>query len=124
MFKGFGPTLPAADMERAKAFYRDKLGMEPAEEGLDGSATYELGETRMILYPSEFAGTNKATAMGMMVDDIAEAVGTLRDRGLSFMELEYGDFKTVDGIMMMPDGSRGAWFEDSEGNIIGIAQEA
>ena len=65
MFKEFGPTLPAADMERAKAFYREKLGLEPIEEGPDGSATYELGSSRMILYPSEFAGTNKATAMGM-----------------------------------------------------------
>ena len=120
MFDAVAATLPAADMARAKEFYRDKLGLEPFQEEPDGSARYRLGESLFLVYPSEFAGTNRATAAGFAVSDIESVVGDLRDRGVVFEELDYGEAKTVDGILTMPNGTRGAWFNDSEGNRVGL----
>ncbi len=124
MFNGCAATLPAADMDRAKAFYKDKLGLEPFQELMDGSARYMVGETMFLVYPSAFAGTNEATAMGFQVDDIDSAVAELSSRGVEFQELEYEDMKTVDGVLTLPDGTRAAWFNDTEANVLGIFQDA
>lgn len=124
MFDAIAATLPAADIERAKGFYRDKLGLEPFQEEVDRSARYRVGETLFMLYPSEFAGTNQATAAGFAVSDIEAVVAELRGRGIAFEEVEFAGARTVDGILSMPDGTRGAWFKDSEGNVIGLFQEA
>ncbi len=77
-----------------------------------------------LVYPSEFAGTSQATALGLQVGDIDAVVAELRSRGVEFQEFDFGEAKTVDGILAMPDGSRGAWFADTEGNIIGVFQDA
>jgi len=116
-------TLPAADMTRAKEWYRDKLGMKPIEESPMGEALYETGGSRFMLYPSAFAGTNQATAAGFMVDDFDATVAELRSNGVVFEEYDLGEgMATIDGVITLPDGSKGAWFKDSEGNILGLAQ--
>ncbi len=79
-----------------------------------------MGDTTLVVYPSQFAGTNQATAAGLGVDDVEEVVIDLRDKGIRFEEYDFGDFRTVDGIFTAPDGTRGAWFKDTEGNIIGL----
>lgn len=115
-------TLPAADFERAQAWYADKLGLTPTEvDESGGGAWYESGGARFLLYPSTFAGTNQATAATFTVDDVAEAVAQLRGRGVMFEEYDMGDFKTVDGVLTLPDGSTAAWFKDSEANILAIS---
>jgi predicted enzyme related to lactoylglutathione lyase len=124
MFDAVAATLPAADMARAKEFYRERLSLEPFQEEPDGSARYRLGESMFLIYPSEFAGTNRATAAGFAVSNIEAVVGDLRGRGVVFEELDYGEAKTVNGILSMPSGTRGAWFKDSEGNTIGLFQDA
>jgi predicted enzyme related to lactoylglutathione lyase len=124
MFEGIAATLPAADIERAVSFYRDQLGLEPEERNPDGSARYQVGGTMLVVYPSEFAGTNQATAAAFSVSDIASAVATLRARGLVFQEYDYGEISTVEGVMTMPDGSKGAWFHDSEENVVGLFEFA
>jgi catechol 2,3-dioxygenase-like lactoylglutathione lyase family enzyme len=110
-------------MERAKAFYRDKLGLEPVQSD-EGSARYQVGGTTFMVYPSEYSGTNKATAAGFAVADVEAAVAALRGRGVVFDDIEYAGMSSVDGVLTMPDGSKGAWFSDSEGNILGVFQEA
>ena len=124
MFDAVVATLPVADIARAKAFYREKLALEPFQEEADGSARYQVGATMLLIYPSEFAGTNQATAAGFSVSDIEAVVADLGGRGVVFEELDYGDMKTVGGILEMPNGTRGAWFNDSEGNTIGVFQDA
>jgi catechol 2,3-dioxygenase-like lactoylglutathione lyase family enzyme len=115
------PTLPAADMARARTWYHDKLGLDPVEEMPDGTAWYEMGDSRFLLYPSQFAGTNQATAAAFITADFDGTMQELRDRGVVFEEDDFGeDFRTVGGVMTMPDGMRAAWFKDSEGNIIGM----
>ncbi len=116
-------TLPAADMARAKEWYRDKLDLKPVEEAPMGEAMYETGGTRFMLYPSPNAGTNQATAAGFTVDDFDTTVAQLRSNGVVFEEYDFGEgMATVDGVITMPDGRKGAWFKDSEGNILALAQ--
>lgn len=120
MFRSAVPTLPAADIERARQFYQDVVGCLVGEGEEDGSIKVHVGETWIMVYPSEFAGTNQATAVGFGVDDIAASVADLRDRGVQFEEYDFGEMKTEDGILTMPNGQKGAWFKDTEGNIVGL----
>ena len=114
-------TLPASDLARAKSWYADKLGLIPAEESIDeGAVWYETGGLRFLLYQSAFAGTNQATAATFTVDDVASVVAELKGRGVTFEEYDMGEIKTEDGILTLPDGNQGAWFKDSEGNIIAV----
>ena len=64
-----------------------------------------------------------STAAGIGTSDIEGAVSSLRDRGVEFHDLEYGELSTEGGIMEMPDGGRAAWFTDTEGNTIGVFEE-
>jgi catechol 2,3-dioxygenase-like lactoylglutathione lyase family enzyme len=114
-------TVPASDIERAKAWYRDKLGFTPADELPDGSAHYRSGSSQFFLYPTQFAGTAQNTALGWNVDDIEKVVEELRGNGVVFEEYDYPELKTVNGIADI-SGERAAWFKDSEGNIVSIGQ--
>lgn len=114
-------TLPASDLERAKAWYSKVLGLEPAETTEDGSAWYRVDGVEFLLYESRFAGTNQATAAAIGVDDVEAAVADFRSRGAVFEDYDYGEeFRTVDGILTSPSGRKMAWLKDSEGNILGI----
>ena len=118
------PTLPAADLARAKAWYSDKLGLEPVSEDAElGSAMYEVGGSRFLVYMSEFAGTNQATAANFTVEDFDNVVDQLRAKGVQLEDLDFGEMgATVDGVITSPDGSgKGAWFKDSEGNILAVS---
>ena len=116
----FQVTLPASDIERAKAWYETTLGLQPAEEGDLGEAWYDTGGVRFMLYTSEFAGTNKATAASLTAPDFDSAMELLRSRGAVFDYVDFGEFKTVEGVMELPDGRKAAWVRDSEGNILAI----
>jgi catechol 2,3-dioxygenase-like lactoylglutathione lyase family enzyme len=112
-------TLASSDVEQAKQWFRDKLGWQPSRE-LEGYARYDFGPSAFAVYASPSAGTAKNTVLYWLVDDAAATVASLRDRGLTFEEYEYGDFKTVNGVMTDPDGNHTAWFKDVDGNIISI----
>jgi hypothetical protein len=96
------------------------MGLEPVEIDEFDGAWYEAGGVRFLIYRSEFAGSNKATAAVLAPTDFDGAIDRLRDKGVEFDEFDYDDFKTVDGVLTLPDGRRGAWFRDSEGNILNI----
>ncbi|NUP48171.1 MAG: VOC family protein [Catenulispora sp.] len=115
------PTIPAADLDRAKRFYQDTLGLKIAEEREDGIA-FESGETTFYVYPSAFAGTSQATLAGWMVSDLEGTMADLRERGITFEEYDMPGLKTVDGVAET-ETVRGAWFKDSEGNILAVAQD-
>ena len=116
------PSLPASDIERAKAWYRKALGVTPEVEYDDGNLVYMAGGSAFMVYESQFAGTNQATAAGVVVQDFDAATAALRAAGVAFEEYDFGDeLRTVDGVMTNEDGRRMAWFKDSEGNILGVA---
>jgi catechol 2,3-dioxygenase-like lactoylglutathione lyase family enzyme len=124
MFNDF-PTLtalPASNMDRAKAWYADKLDLKPVDERDVGVAYETTDGSRFFLYPSEFAGTNQATAIAFETGEkFDETVKFLRERGIKFLEFEMEGMTIKDGIVSAPDGMRGVWFKDSEGNIIGVS---
>ena len=117
-------SLPASDLARARAWYQDKLDLKPVEEDQSGNMWFETGGERWFVYESQFAGTNQATAAAWLVNDLTGTVSGLRGRGVVFEEYDMGEFKTEDGVVTLPDGSKGAWFKDSEGNILGMFQQA
>jgi catechol 2,3-dioxygenase-like lactoylglutathione lyase family enzyme len=120
VFRGAVPTLPAKDIERARRFYQEVVGCRVDEGEEDGSVKVHVGDSWIMVYPSEFAGTNQATAVGFGVEDVVAAVAELRERGVPFEDYDFGEAKTVNGILTMPNGQKGAWFKDPEGNIVGL----
>jgi predicted enzyme related to lactoylglutathione lyase len=113
-------TLPASDIGRAKKFYGEVLGLKVTRED-PGGIEYECGEgTRVFVYPSEFAGTNKATAVGFIVSSVEDAKKELEGKGVTFENYDLPGLKTENGIVTMPSGEKGAWFKDTENNILAI----
>jgi catechol 2,3-dioxygenase-like lactoylglutathione lyase family enzyme len=121
--------LPAQDLERARAFYSEKLGLEPSEER-EGGLRYECAEGAFGLFASTGAPSGEHTQMGWEVDDIKATVAELRSRGVVFEEYDFPGLKTVDGIAEIEGnypskggvGEHAAWFRDSEGNLLGIGE--
>lgn len=117
----FAATLPASDIERAKAWYSSVLGLEPIEITDSGDVWYEVAGTRLMVYPSQYAGTNQATAVNIRVDDVDVTVADLKGRGAEFEHYDFGEtFRTVNGIATSPSGEKMAWLKDPDGNIISI----
>jgi len=115
------PTLAVSDLQRAREFYEGVLGFASVGDVADG-VMYPSGNGSFLVYPSAFAGTNKATAMSLQVS--AEAfdaeVAALRERGVTFDVFEMDQITWDNGVASMPDGSRAAWFTDPDGNILNI----
>ena len=121
--------LPAQDLERARRFYAEKLGLEPVEER-PGGLLYRCGDSEFALFASAGASSGDHTQMGWEVADIDATVRELRDRGVVFEEYDFPGIRTVDGIADIEGnypskggiGERAVWFRDSEGNLLGIGQ--
>ena len=120
--------LPCKDLARARAWYRDKLGLEPAEER-PGGLRYLAGGCEFALFESAGASDGSFTQLAFEVEDLKAAVAELRRRGVVFEEYDEGPLRTEDGIATIDGqypskgkGEHGAWFRDSEGNMIGVGQ--
>jgi catechol 2,3-dioxygenase-like lactoylglutathione lyase family enzyme len=120
----FEARIPTQDLTRARRWYAEKLGLEAAEER-PGGLRYESESGVFCLYTSAGASDGSFTQMGFYVDDVEAAVAELRARGVVFEEYD----GCVDGIMDIEGnypskgrGERAAWFRDSEGNMLGIAE--
>jgi predicted enzyme related to lactoylglutathione lyase len=113
-------TIPAQDLERAKSFYADQLDLKPIEERPEG-LRYRCGNGGFLLFESSGAASGDHTQMGWDVDDLEATVEELRGRGVVFEEYDLPGFKTVNGIAEIA-GEKGAWFKDSEGNLLAIGQ--
>jgi catechol 2,3-dioxygenase-like lactoylglutathione lyase family enzyme len=121
--------LPAQDLERARRFYADKLGVEPVDER-PGGLLYRCGGTEFALFQSSGASPGTFTQMGWQVEDLDAVVAELRRRGVEFEDVDVPGLRTVDGIADIEGhypskgfrGERAAWFHDSEGNLLGIGQ--
>jgi catechol 2,3-dioxygenase-like lactoylglutathione lyase family enzyme len=120
--------LPAQDLERARAFYSEKLGLDPVEER-PGGLRYECAAGEFVLFQSTGAPSGDHTQMGWDVEDIDATVAALRSRGVVFEEYDVPGMEIVDGIATIEGnypskgiGERGGWFRDSEGNLLGLGQ--
>jgi predicted enzyme related to lactoylglutathione lyase len=120
--------LPAQDLHRARAFYAEKLGLEPAEER-PGGLRYVFASGEFALFQSTGGPSGEHTQMGFEVDDIDATVRELRARGVVFEEYDLPGLRTVDAIAYVEGnypskgkGERAAWFRDSEGNMLGMGE--
>jgi catechol 2,3-dioxygenase-like lactoylglutathione lyase family enzyme len=120
--------LPVQDIERARAFYREKLGLEPVEER-QGGLRYVCGPTEFHLFSSTGAPSGASTQMAFEVEDLEATMADLRDRGVTFERFEMPGFGVSGETVAAPDnypskgtGEVGTFFYDSEGNLIGLAQ--
>ena len=78
------PMIAVKDLDRARKFYEDTLGLKTDEDWGGEGVTLKSGDTLINVYRSEFAGTNKATALTFDVDDIEKEVGELKQKGIFF----------------------------------------
>ncbi|WP_269858177.1 VOC family protein [Streptomyces sp. RPT161] len=125
--------LPAQNLERARRFYFEQLGLEPVDER-PGGLLYRCGGADFVLFQSTGASPGTFTQMAWEVDDLGRVVSELKRHGVVFEEVDLsgllGGGRTRDGIAEIEGnypskgarGERGAWFRDSEGNMLGIGQ--
>lgn len=114
-------VLPAQDAARAKEFYEATLGLE-VESPTPGYVMVHAGEgTQFLLYQTPLRPT-EATNLAFRVSDIRAAMTELRGRGVKFEDYDMPGLKTVDGVADFGDMGLGAWFKDSEGNMINVVQ--
>lgn len=114
-------VLPAADLDRARAFYRDKLGMEPTMVK-PGMLAYS-GPSGYIfqLYETDAVGTARNTQMGWSTSNLAATMAEMRERGVVFEEYDFPGLKTENGVAFVGT-ERSGWFKDSEGNTICVSE--
>ncbi len=120
--------LPAQDLERARAFYRDKLGLVPVEER-DGGLRYVVASGEFHLFLSTGSASGESTQIGFEVEDLDAVVVELRSRGVVFEAIDAPGYEVVDGMIEVDDnypskgrGERGIFFHDSEGNLLALGQ--
>lgn len=116
-------TIPANNLERAKRWYEEKLGLKPRTEEAMG-AIYDLGEgTGFLLYPTPNAGKAPNTLATFSSKDVAADVKALRALGVVFEEYDFPGLKTKDGVATIGD-RKAAWFKDIDGNILAIGDSS
>ena len=117
-----GATLAVGDIGEARSFYEGTLGLEPVMEFPD-SVLYAAGGSRLMVYQSQFAGTNQATAATWGVGDEFDAiVEGLRAKGVAFEHYDLPE-TTREGDIHVMGEMRGAWFKDPAGNIIALVDQ-
>ena len=112
--------VAVGDLDRARAFYGDVLGLELEEQGAEeGVLVYRTGATRLVVYQSSFAGTNRANAVVWGVGgDLPEIVAALEARGVAFEH--YPDIGRLEGNVHVAGGAKLVWLKDPDGNILHI----
>ena len=113
------PMLAVKDLDRAKQFYSEKLGFDTGDEMGGEVVTLKGGNTDITVYRSEFAGTNKATALTFDVDDIESEVRDLKEKGIFFEHYDVEGL-TPKGDIYEGEGMKTAWFKDPDGNILSL----
>ena len=117
------PMIAVTDLDRARQFYEEKLGLKATDEWGEG-VTLESGDSAINLYKSQFAGTNKATALNFDVDDIEKEVGELKEKGIFFETYDLPGLKKQGDFYVREGGFKTTWFKDPDGNILSLIQEA
>jgi catechol 2,3-dioxygenase-like lactoylglutathione lyase family enzyme len=115
----FEARLPTQDLDRARRWYSEKLGLEPVEER-EGGLRYEGASGVFCLYASAGAADGSFTQAAFYVDDLDSTVATLKERGVVFDDV--GIVEIHGNYPSKGRGERATWFRDSEGNLIGLGE--
>lgn len=114
-------TLAVRDLDVAKKFYEGTLELRPTADQEEGTLSYQTAKATIFVYPSQYAGTNQATAVTWIVDDVDGAVSALKAKGVRFEHYpDLPDTKVVGDVHVSGD-QRVAWFKDPDGNIHALA---
>jgi catechol 2,3-dioxygenase-like lactoylglutathione lyase family enzyme len=111
-------TIAVRDVQLAKEFYAEKLGLNQIDEN-EGGVMYESGMGKLFTYQAPTAGTNRATCAAWDVDDIEQTVSDLQAKGIMFENYDIPDAE-VDGFIYTMGSQKAAWFKDPDGNILSI----
>jgi catechol 2,3-dioxygenase-like lactoylglutathione lyase family enzyme len=115
------PMIAVKDLDRARTFYEGTLGLKTQDEMGGEVLTMKSGDTTINVYRSEFAGTNKATALTFDVDDIDQEVRELKGKGIFFEHYDLPGL-TRQGDLHVAEGFKTAWFKDPDGNILSLIE--
>ena len=116
-------NLAVKDLEKAKAFYAGTLGLKQVDDMGGELVVYKSGDTLINVYHSQFAGTNKATAVTWAVGDrIGDIVRSLKSKGVTFEHYDMPGL-SLEGDIHVGQGMKVAWFKDPDGNILNLVGE-
>jgi catechol 2,3-dioxygenase-like lactoylglutathione lyase family enzyme len=119
------PMLPVKDLEAARKFYEGPLGLEKVGEADGQAVTYKSGGSTVVVYKSEFAGTNKGTAALWEVKDVEATVKDLKAKGVPFEHYDDMPGLTRQGDVHSAGGDfKVAWFKDPDGNILSVQNKS
>lgn len=110
-------TVAVRDLATARRFYGEILGLKPGVHQEEGTLSYQIGGSELLVYPSRFAGTNEATAVTWIVDDTADVAKTLAQKGVRFEHYDDLPGTRRDGDLHLAGNLKLAWFKDPDGNI-------
>jgi catechol 2,3-dioxygenase-like lactoylglutathione lyase family enzyme len=111
-------TVAVKNLETAKKFYENTLGLTKEMENEEVIA-FKTGRSKLLVYRSPFAGTNKATAVTWVADEVEDLVRALKGRGVSFEHYDLPNM-TRQGDLHVHGTMKAAWFKDPDGNIFSL----
>ena len=114
-------TIAVKDLENARKFYEEKIGLKRGENQ-QGVLTFKSGKSTIVIYVSQYAGTNKATVATWAVPDAEAEVASLKSKGVTFEHYDLPGL-TRKGDLHVAGSFKGAWFKDPDGNILHILSQ-
>jgi catechol 2,3-dioxygenase-like lactoylglutathione lyase family enzyme len=121
--KAAAATIAVRDLKAAKKFYEGTLGLKQTEAQEPEAVTYKSGSSSILVYRSQYAGSNKATAATWDVgNDIEKVVQALKAKGVTFEHYDMPGM-TLKGDVHVADRMKAAWFKDPDGNIHALVSE-
>ena len=118
--KDAAANIAVRDLETARAFYENLLGLTPVAAEGGELIVFKSGNSTINVYRSQFAGTNKATAVTWEVDDVEGVARALKSKGVVFEHYDMPGM-TRTGDVHVGGDMKVAWFKDPDGNILNIA---
>jgi catechol 2,3-dioxygenase-like lactoylglutathione lyase family enzyme len=113
-------TIAVKDLKKARKFYEGTLGLEVVHTEGDAAVAYKSGKGRLLVYQSQFAGTNKATAATWMVPEVERLVKDLKAKGVTFEHYDGMPGVTRKGDIHVAGKLKNAWLKDPDGNVLAL----
>ena len=117
------PMLPVKDLERAERFYERVLELPKVDSEPGNASVYKSGKSKLCVYRSEFAGTNRGTAALWVVEDVDKAVNELKSKGVKFEHYDEMPGVSRKGDIHEAGAMKVAWFKDPDGNILSVQND-
>ena len=118
-------TLPVADLARARDFYEGTLGLRPDQVMEPEAVLYASGQSRVLVYRSDYAGTNEGTAASWVAaEGFDDEIATLREKGVTFERYDLPETTLEGDVHVLGDSDmRAVWFKDPDGNILNVSNQ-